>query len=85
VERDGLNVVRLARTWLYSLSTNAGLLFGFVIYAGVRADAFRLSLFGLTFSGSAVLAVLPSGRSQTLQRDGFCGRQTSYGALNMPN
>jgi hypothetical protein len=59
--------------------------FGFVICAGMRADAFRLSLFGQTVSGSAVLAVLPSGQSQTLPRDGFCGRQTSYGVLNTPN
>jgi hypothetical protein len=45
-ERDYLNVVRLARTWLYSQSTNAGLLFGFPIYAECGPSHCDSSLLG---------------------------------------
>ena len=82
---SGSNVVRLARTWPHSLSNKRRFIHWLFIYVGMRAAAFRIEFFSVSFSGSAILAVRPSGQSQMLQRDGFCGRQASYGALHMPN
>jgi hypothetical protein len=69
----------------YSLSTNADLFLGFLFAWECGPPHSASGLFGQTFSGSAVIAAPQNGQLQRLRRDGFCGRQISYGVSHMPN